>query len=158
MSPSNITYDSNTVPLIFNITYDNNTIPLVFNTNEQLSWMGYSLDGQANQTINGNSTLTNLAEGNHSLTVYVNDTFGHMGKSDAVFFDVSLPVQTPSPTPSPNLTETLSPSSTHQPTLEPSPTSQTNFYSDWIPYAIIGIIILVAIGTAVYLKRRKREL
>ena len=122
----------------FYLTYDNNTVPLVFKTNEQLSWMGYSLDGQANLTINGNSTLTNLAEGNHSLIVYANDTFGNMGKSDMVFFNVSLPA----PTPSPTLT----------PLASATPSASVPEFPAWIALPLIAMATLV---TALALTRRK---
>ena len=35
----------------------------------------YSLDGQANQTTNGNTTLTGLSLGSHTLLIYGNGTF-----------------------------------------------------------------------------------
>jgi len=53
--------------------------------------MAYSLDNQANQTINGNCTLTGLTVGTHSIVVYANDTFGNMGKSETVTFTVAKP-------------------------------------------------------------------
>ena len=43
-----------------NRTYDKPVVPLVFNVNDSTSWMGYSLDNQANMTIDGNATLTDL--------------------------------------------------------------------------------------------------
>ena len=106
------------------------------------------LDSQANQTIYGNSTLTDLTEGNHNLVIYANDTFGSMGKSDIVFFNITLPTPTPSPTPSP----------TQQPTITISPTPIANRYSDWIPFAIVAVVLVCIGTTAVYLKKRRRVL
>jgi hypothetical protein len=73
-----------------NATYNAAKIPLVFSVDETPSWSGYSLDNQANVTANGNVTLTGLTEGNHSLVIYANDTFGNMGKADPVTFNVHL--------------------------------------------------------------------
>ena len=74
-----------------NKTYTTTSIPLTFTPNETTSWIGYSLDNQANVTITGNTTLTGLSEGTHSITVYANDTSGNMGASEIVYFTVSLP-------------------------------------------------------------------
>ena len=93
LSLQNKTYTTSEIPLTFDVNVDETTY----------SWAGYSLDNQANQTIYGNSTLTDLTEGNHSLIVYANDTFGLMGKSDTVFFSVSTP--TPSTAPSASVPE-----------------------------------------------------
>ena len=70
-----------------NKTYTTNTIPLEYIVDEATSWVGYSLDSQANQTITGNTTLSGLSDGSHVLTIYANDTFGNMGIS-TVQFDV----------------------------------------------------------------------
>ena len=91
-----------------NRTYDRPVVPLVFNVNDSTSWLGFSLDNQLNETISGNVTLTDLTEGNHSLVVYANDTYGNIGKSDTAYFTVTLPAPTPSPTPTPTATATTS--------------------------------------------------
>ena len=82
-----------TSPSISNISIENKTyttteIPLDFNVNETTSWLGYSIDIQANTTVTGNSTLTGLMDGSHSLVVYANDTAGNMGVSDIINFTV----------------------------------------------------------------------
>jgi hypothetical protein len=73
-----------------NTTYTNNTIPLTYTDNDfsPISWTGFSLDGQANTTITGNTTLTSLSFRNHDIIVYSNDTFGNMGPSSTVYFTV----------------------------------------------------------------------
>jgi parallel beta-helix repeat protein len=68
--------------------YATTDVPLIFTVNETTSWMGYSLDGQANVTILGNTTLTGLSEGSHDIIVYANDTFGNMGASATIYFSV----------------------------------------------------------------------
>lgn len=60
-------------------------IPLTFTVNETTPWIGYSLDRQENVTITGNTTLTDLSYGIHSVTIYANDTAGNMGSSETIF-------------------------------------------------------------------------
>jgi hypothetical protein len=68
------------------ITYDTSEIPLVFRVNETTSWMGYSLDGQLNATITGNTTLTTLPVGSHSIIVYARDLAGNTKASETITF------------------------------------------------------------------------
>jgi len=76
-----------------NKTYAAADVPLVFTVSEATSWIGYSLDGQANSTIAGNATLIGLSDGMHSLMVYASDMVGNMGSSETVYFavDTTLP-------------------------------------------------------------------
>ena len=60
--------------------------PLNFTVDGSTSWLGYSLDGKNNVTITGNTTLTSLAEGNHTLIVYATSTFGVDGASSPTSF------------------------------------------------------------------------
>jgi hypothetical protein len=60
---------------------------LNFKVSESVSWMGYSLDDEANVTLAGDTILT-LEEGSHSIILYANDTAGNMGKSDMVNFNI----------------------------------------------------------------------
>ena len=73
-----------------NITYCNSSVALSFAVDDisPVSWMGCSLDDQANVTINGNTTLTWLSDGSHGMIVYANDTAGNMGSSVVVYFTV----------------------------------------------------------------------
>jgi parallel beta-helix repeat protein len=73
LSPENTTYAVNA------------SIPLTFTVDEFTSWMGYSLNGQANVTITENTTLPTLPDGWHYVTVYANDTFGNMGFATVYF-------------------------------------------------------------------------
>jgi hypothetical protein len=81
-----------TVTSPVNTTYNSTEIPLNFTVNEQTSWIGYSLDGNENVTLTGNTTLTEQTDGLHSLVVYTNDTSGNVGLSDTVNFTVALPI------------------------------------------------------------------
>jgi hypothetical protein len=71
-----------------NKTYPVTDVPLNFNLSELAKWIGYSLDGQTNLTITGNTTLPELSDGSHSLTVYANDTVGRFGTSETIYFSV----------------------------------------------------------------------
>jgi parallel beta-helix repeat protein len=77
LSPENKTYAVNA------------SIPLTFIVDEFVSWMGYSLNGQANITITENATLPTLPDGWHSVAVYANDTFNNMGMN-IVYFTVDM--------------------------------------------------------------------
>jgi hypothetical protein len=71
------------------ITYNENNIPLQFTTSGlSTSWIGYSLDGRVNVTVTGNTTLTDLTNGKHYLTVYANDTLGNSYASQTVYFSI----------------------------------------------------------------------
>jgi N-acetylneuraminic acid mutarotase len=69
-----------------NKTY--NSVQLIFTTNKATEWIGYSLDNQANVTITGNTTLSGLSQGAHTITVYANDSRGNVGSSGAAPFSV----------------------------------------------------------------------
>ncbi len=51
-----------------------------------VTWVGFSLDGQSNQTLHGNTTLTGLTNGVHNITVYAKDIYGNEGASQTMFF------------------------------------------------------------------------
>jgi N-acetylneuraminic acid mutarotase len=78
-----------------NQTYNDSTVPLVFTVDKLFTWVSYSLDGQQNITIAGNDTLTNVTNGLHSITVYANDSFGNIGASETITFNVAKPELSP---------------------------------------------------------------
>ncbi len=92
---SNTVYFSNfavdTVPInlavtsIQNTTYTSKDVPLSFTVGKEVSWTIYSLDGQANQTAQPNTTLTGLSYGSHALTVYAQDSIGLVEASTVNF-------------------------------------------------------------------------
>ena len=59
--------------------------PLIFHVREPTSWMGYSMDGGVNQTIEGNITLR-LSYGSHTIIVYAKDVCGNGGASTPYTF------------------------------------------------------------------------
>jgi hypothetical protein len=65
---------------------------LNFTVDKAPSKIEYSLDGQNNVTISGNTTLYGLTNGNHNVTVYVTDEAGNVGASETVYFTVSTPI------------------------------------------------------------------
>ena len=70
-----------------NKTYETTDIPLNFTVDETVSWMAYSLNGQANVTVR-NITLTGLAVDAHSLTIYAMDEAGNTG-SEIIYFSIA---------------------------------------------------------------------
>jgi hypothetical protein len=83
-----------------NEAYAATSILLSFTVDRTTQWTGYSLDGQANVTISGNTTLS-LSEGSHWIRVFANCSYG-TGCSGNVSFtaDITPPtLDTPSRTP-----------------------------------------------------------
>jgi hypothetical protein len=74
--------------------YNVSDVPLDFKVEETFSKIEYSLDGQSNVTINGNTTLTWLPNGYHNVTVYATDEFGNTGVSKTIYFNVDAPFPT----------------------------------------------------------------
>jgi len=73
-----------------NKIYSADNVPLNFTTSEPVSQIVYSLDGQENVTINGNTTLTGLSEGDHNVTVYATDEAGSIGASETIYFRIEF--------------------------------------------------------------------
>jgi len=71
-----------------NTTYSMKSVPLTFTVNRETSWIGYCMDSQGNVTITGNTTLSGLPDGEHTVIVYGNDTCGKMSASEMVHFAV----------------------------------------------------------------------
>jgi len=78
-----------------NKTYITTSIQLTFTVNETTSWIGYSLDGAANVTITGNTTLLSISYGYHNIIVYATDNAGNTGASETVYFTIVQPTTKP---------------------------------------------------------------
>ena len=78
-----------------NTTYQIANVTLDFALNKQVSWLGYSLDGQDNATITGNLTLTNLSTGLHNVTVYAEDKYSNTAASETIIFTITPPSEFP---------------------------------------------------------------
>jgi hypothetical protein len=91
----NGTSEQDTVPPTISIvspenkTYAVDSVSSTFVVSEPTVWNGYSLDGQGNVTITGNTTLTGLSDGSHSLTIYANDSAGNIGASGTIYFTIA---------------------------------------------------------------------
>jgi parallel beta-helix repeat protein len=77
-----------------NKTYTSSNVTLTFSTSEPTSKISYSLDGQDNVTITGNTTLNEVPNGSHNLTLYATDESGNTGTSEIVYFRVEIPFPT----------------------------------------------------------------
>jgi hypothetical protein len=80
-----------------NGSYPVGDVALNFAISEPLAWTGYSLDGQENVTIAGNTTLSGLSTESHQLTVYANDTAENMGASETISFTITEENETEPP-------------------------------------------------------------
>jgi len=91
-----------TITSPLNITYGTGTVNLNFTLAEPAAWVGYSLDGNTNVTITGNTNIS-ASDGQHSIVVYANDSAGRTGVSDKVYFtlETSPPVASFTYSPSP---------------------------------------------------------
>jgi len=76
-----------------NQSYNVSRVSLTFMVNKLVNWTGYSLDGEENVTITSNTTLTELSNGSHNVTVYANDAFGNTGKSETVSFAIATEIE-----------------------------------------------------------------
>jgi hypothetical protein len=74
---------------IQNATYGTTDVDLNFSVSEPVSQIAYSLDGQENVTVAGNTTLAGLSVGVHNVTVYAWDTAGNVGASETITFTVT---------------------------------------------------------------------
>ena len=92
-SPPNITSLS-----LENKTYATNHLSLNFTLSEPPQWVGYSLDGQANVTIGGNTTLPGLNNGQHTVNIYANGTNGNFAPTQTITFTIDKPAPFPTET------------------------------------------------------------
>jgi hypothetical protein len=74
-----------------NKTYSVSNVSLTCTINKPVTWIGYSLDDQAQITMIANITLTNLSNGLHNITVYAKDRFDTMGVSETIHFSIDQP-------------------------------------------------------------------
>lgn len=84
-----------TIPSIYvldpqNKTYYSDHIQLRIFVSDLVSWLAFSLDGQDNVTISGNSTMIVTSNGEHFVIVYARDNAENTGFSAAVHFEVTI--------------------------------------------------------------------
>ena len=105
---------------------------LVFHVNEPTSWIGYSIDGGANQTIEGNTTL-GFSYGQYTIVVYAADLCGNIGASTPYTFTLA-PGEAGSAYASPDdTTSMLQPETLDPPPQEPLSTTSV----------VIGLVVIV---------------
>jgi hypothetical protein len=114
-------------------------VPLVFNVNDSPSMLEFSLDNLATKqsesdiVLEGNTTLIDFANGialtngHYRLTIYAEDSFGNIGKSEPINFTISEPEPT-----------------------HPFPTATVAVIS-------VVVVAIVCIGLAVLFYRRHRK-
>ncbi|UCG37506.1 MAG: hypothetical protein JSV64_04345 [Candidatus Bathyarchaeota archaeon] len=86
VSPENRTYISESVPANLSLEVQH-SLPRT----EFLSWIGYSIDGAENVTVEGNTTIPITSYGSHSITVYATDVNGTDYASDTLHFTLTIP-------------------------------------------------------------------
>jgi hypothetical protein len=118
ISPETRTYNTNSVPLIF-----------TFGAEGEVLQMGYSLDNQEFIAVWGNATLSGLTDGDHSIRVYANTSFGLKGTSEIVNFTVQTDITPP-------LVEMLSPEDTAYNATSLPLNFTINEPASWIAYSL----------------------
>lgn len=97
-----IFYVDTAAPKITNLSVndtDSGDRLLSFTLDAETSWVGYSLDNQANVTVTDEAVLGDLPFGSHNVTVYAEDAAGNEGASETLYFTIEEPEPTPSPVP-----------------------------------------------------------
>jgi len=75
-----------------NITYTNRTdIPLNFSTDDANQTIWYTVDGLNEIAITGNMTFNVTSDGQHNITLYVNDSLNNINQSTRYFYVDSSP-------------------------------------------------------------------
>ena len=124
-----------------NKTFNTNTVLLSFFVSKP-SALTYSLDGQQNVSIAGNTTLTGLSDGSHSLIVYADDLAGNIVHSDLSNFTVNTATPSPVVTSSPTTFPTAEPTSTPK---QPSGFLGTNLPLEY-GYAIVAVLVIIIVA------------
>jgi hypothetical protein len=70
-------------------TISNITLSFTVTAPVKIAGFAYSLNGQENTTIEGNTTLTELSVGPQTIVVYAADIFGRSGASETVNFTIA---------------------------------------------------------------------
>jgi hypothetical protein len=116
-------------------TYNTTTLPLEFAVSEPTASLSYSLDGGAPVSIAGNTSLSGLSEGKHTIIVQAEDTAGSVGESSLVTFTV----------------ETAG-------TEQPDGSQPTPFPTTLVAVAVIASAVVVCTGLLLYfIKFKKRR-
>jgi len=146
-------------------TYTTSEVELIFSTTKELKSAKYLLDYHLNSSqgsrgyisINGNITLTDLANGTHKIILFA-DCFDEYGNGRSLYQGTSFNVSSNGNTTLTGLTEyadgALDPSI--EPTQSPDP-QQSEPFPTTIAIASSVIVAVVCIGLFVYFKKHKRN-
>jgi hypothetical protein len=72
-----------------NVTYAVGNVSLAFTVDRSAAALSYSLDGAANVTVKGNTTIAGLSSGAHNVTVYATYPIGNTGGSQTIQFAIA---------------------------------------------------------------------
>jgi len=111
-----------------NKTYTTTSVTLTYTPSKAATWIGYSLDGKANVTINEETTLSGLSIGMHSITVYANDTNGKTGASETVYFTIA----------------------------QGSGNTQSEPFPTWILAVIVAVVLVVIVLSFIKIMRKNK--
>jgi parallel beta-helix repeat protein len=89
-APPDITPPNASIISPENKSYATSSIALLFAVNETVFRVAYSLNGQSNVDIAGNTTLSGLPEGSYTIVISVTDSFGNVAASPPVLFTIDL--------------------------------------------------------------------
>ena len=118
--------------------YGTRNVALNFCVDKVAARMAYVLDGGKYVDVAGNSTLINLSDGEHRVSVYVWDAGGNVGSSEVVAFSVGRQTQV-------------------KPEDQPAESEATPFPTTWTASSIIASVGVVSFGLVAYFLRRKRR-
>jgi hypothetical protein len=137
-----------------NSTGDSRAMLLSFRVNEATSGFTISLDNQANVTIQGNTTLTNLSAGAHNVTIYANDTARNTAKSEMIFFEVNSQTYViPEPSSSPTVFTQGDSTPTTTSFVSTRPPDNTRMF---IFFVIIAAAVIAVVAAAIYIKKHHK--
>jgi hypothetical protein len=117
-----------------NLTYDASSVLISFRLDGEVSWLGLSLDGKAPLAIAGNTTLSGLSDGAHTLVVQAEDTAGSKGASAPVKFTIE--------------TQTAG---------EQMGSESASFPTTFVGVAIIVSVAIISFGLVAYFVKRSRR-
>jgi hypothetical protein len=143
------------------ITYTTSEVELIFSTTKELKsakyLLDYHLDDNARYiSINGNITLTNLANGTHKIILFA-DCFDEYGNGRSLYQGTSFNVSSNENTTLTDLTENADEDSDQsiEPTQSPAPDPEP--FPTTLVIGIVVAVAIVCIGLFVYFQKRKRS-
>ena len=130
-------------------TYNTNEVPLIYTIDSKIFHSYYSLD-TANYAFGrieftGNTTLTNLSEGSHTLRLSLETESHSLLRYEYFFLTVSFTIDSNQSTP------------TATPTEEPTPEPNLSIDPNFSLYSGLALLIIILVVSAVFLLLRKHK-